>query len=357
MQRLEMRRIVRSLFVVCRKRMGDEIIIRQSLGQGSEINSPVNAKQNDQRQPTESSKGTDETWIGFSDLNRMYFSTLLGMFSVFTSLISHPFTVISVRQQVDSSLLGDLHHQQSMGTVVRGVVSRFGPIALFRGFLPMATLGPPSNVIYFSSIESSRETLQPIVLQIIPSLSPEGIEILQAGCSSVISNFISLIPYVPAEVVSSRIIVSPQKVGMTEMCKNIYHAQGIKGFFKGFNSSFAVCVTSGFQWWWMYALCRRLGLQSDFGKTKPLLIEAVSGCFAGLSAVAVSYPIDTIKTRIMSSSHGPIPTFRKTFQQVVKKDGYKALYRGLPASLSQAALGSTIFATCYETIKNESQRK
>lgn len=301
--------------------------------------------------------GTDDTWINFSDLNKVYFTTLLGMFSVFTSFISHPFTVIAVRQQVDSSMLGELkHRQQNMGHVVRSVVSKFGPVALFRGFLPMATLGPPSNVIYFSSIESSRESLQPLVLQVMPSLSSEGVELIQACFSSIVSNFISLIPYVPAEVVSSRIIVSPHKIGMAEMCKNIYRSQGVRGFFKGFHASFGVCVTSGFQWWWTYALCRRVGLQTELGKSKPLFMEAVSGCVAGLSAVVVSYPIDTIKTRIMSSSGGQIPTFRATFRQVVKKDGYRALFRGLPASLSQAALGSTIFATCYETIKTASQK-
>lgn len=219
----------------------------------------------------------------------------------------------------------------------------------------MATMGAPSNVVYLTTMEASRETLQPLILSSKLKLSPEGVELIQAGLSSFLANFVSLIPYVPAEVVSSRVIVSPTKVSMFGMCRIIYQEKGLRGFYKGFNASLALWVTSSSQWWWMYGVSRRIGMQTELGKSHPLAVEASCGCLAGMSAVAVSYPIDTIKTRIMASQAETIPSFRQVFTSLVRRDGFRALYRGLPASLSQAALGSTIFATCYESIKSTAQ--
>jgi hypothetical protein len=302
----------------------------------------------------------DETWISFSDLNKPYYTGLMTLFTITTNLISHPFTVISVRQQVDPLTLGEHHYRHNtMMLAVRDAVKKFGPSILLRGWKPMITIGVPSNVIYFSTIEASREAFQPAISSAIPSLSQEGVELLQSAMSSIISNFISLIPYNPAEVISSRLIVQKNEcIGMTAMTKQIYREKGIKGFFKGFNASFALYMVSGAQWWFSYSLFRRLGLDTDFGKQNALVVESVAGCISGMSAVAVSYPIDTIKTRIMTNSEsGHTPSFTSIFREVVRKDGYRALFRGLPASLYQAALGSTIFAACYELIKSASQNQ
>jgi hypothetical protein len=296
-------------------------------------------------------KTTDDTWIGFSEMNKVYYTALLGGFNICSGFISHPFTVISVRQQADPKVLGE-GHRKDMLSVLRHSFSTFGIRGVFRGFLPMAVLGTPSNILYFTAIESSREIFQPIIINTFPHLPKEAVELLQSSTTAVFANFISLIPYVPAEVMSARMIVHPTRTSIFKIAKQIYQETGFRGFFKGFSSSFSVYFVSSATWWTSYSLSRRYGMHTEFGQANPLLIESGCGALSGLIAVSVSYPIDTIKTRIMSNPSSKVLTFRSVFKDLIRREGPRALFRGLPASLYSAAIGSTIFAASYETIKS-----
>ena len=324
----------------------NEIEMKSSYNQ--ESNEPLQAK----KEPT--SLQTDDTWIGFSDLNKFYYTTFLGLFSVSSSFISHPFTVISVNQQVGNQHATE--KKKDMFSIVKTSITMFGFRGLFRGFIPMAALGTPSNVVYFSIIEAGREVLQPALMKLNPNMPKEVVEVVQSGATSLVANVISLAPYVPAEVISSRIITSPSKTSILATCKNIYKETGIKGFFKGFGASFSVYVVSSVHWWTTYSFLRRYGMETERGKSNPIVVESIAGGISGLVAVTAAYPIDTIKTRIMTSTSATIPRFRDVFVGAIKRGGFRSLFRGLPASLYSAAIGSTIFACCYETIKENSQK-
>ena len=73
------------------------------------------------------------------------------------------------------------------------------------------------------------------------------------------ANAISLIPWVPAEILSAKLAIQDRKgaIGMNEMIAQIYRKEGIMGFFKGFFSSLAVHVTYSFLWWVSYSTTRR----------------------------------------------------------------------------------------------------
>jgi solute carrier family 25 protein 44 len=306
------------------------------------------------------SEGTDDTWTKFNDLNKSFFAASVALFSVFTSALTHPFTVIAVRQQVHGSILSDnfreMHMNRDVITILRKSWMSYGFQFLFKGWLPMAILGPPSNIVYFSLIESSREHIQPLIFAAAPSLKPEAVEVIQSGASALLANFVSLVPYVPAEVVSSRLIVHPKKVGMIDICKSIHRETGFLGFFKGFGPSFTVCTASSFFWWSSYSVLRRTGMHSEWIKDKPFVVESFSGLVAGLTAVTLSYPIDTVKTRIMASSSQVVPSFLTVMRTAVKNEGARSLFRGLPATLYQAALGSSVFAVFYESVKSASSK-
>ena len=73
------------------------------------------------------------------------------------------------------------------------------------------------------------------------------------------ANAVSLIPWVPAEILSAKLAIQDRKgaIGMNEMIAQIYRKEGIFGFFKGFFSSLAVHVTYSFLWWVSYSTTRR----------------------------------------------------------------------------------------------------
>jgi len=294
-------------------------------------------------------------WIGFSKLNKFYYTALLSSFSLTTSLLSHPLTVLTVRQQAGAAITGDAYLQPSLLMNLSHTYRTLGVRGLFRGWLPIASMGMPSNVVYFNIIEVTREKFQKSLRKTFPTWSSPVVDGVQAIGSSIIANFISLIPYVPAEVISSRLIVQKRDgLGMTGISRSIFAEQGTRGFFRGFSASFYVNFVSGAQWWFMYSTCKRLGAESEVGKQHPVYVDAFSGLCAGLTSVLVSHPLDTIKTRIMTNQTITKQSFWSVMRSVVQKEGFRALFRGLPPSLYQAALGSTLFATSYELIKTAS---
>lgn len=228
---------------------------------------------------------------------------------------------------------------------------------MFRGWLPIATMGVPSDVQYYAIFESSREMLLREVKTMHPRISHGMLDFLQALGSSALATFVSRIPYVPAEVISSKLIVQGKAgVGMLEMMRSVFRQEGVRGFYKGFSSSYLVGVISSTQWWWAYTTCRRYASQHQLSRDYPVVSDSLSGFVSGFSAVLVSHPFDTLKTRIMTASSSLAPpqqalSFHIALQDVLSKYGWRGLYRGLPASLYQTAWGSTLFAASYELIK------
>jgi hypothetical protein len=350
------------------------------------------ASSNESPAATSATAGTFDKndWIEFSDMNKGYYTFLLSTFSLATSFVSHPFTVVAVRQQAGSTITGDLaSSQHGLLNNLKWTYKSMGLQGLFRGWVPIATMGMPSNVIYFNIVEITRERFQKALRHSFPSLPPMVIDGAQSVASAIVANFISLIPFVPAELISSRLIVQRKSdMGMTSVSRMIFQEKGYSGFFRGFSASFYVNCVAGTNWWFTYSTCKRLGTQTEVGKQHPFVVDSLSGLCAGLASILVSHPLDTVKTRIMtgggdlsflrntkdvatasaallSPSHpqqhssaqlfslsSQRASFAQVFRNIVSTDGYRGLYRGLSASMYQAAIGSTLFAASYEVIKS-----
>jgi hypothetical protein len=300
-------------------------------------------------------------WINYSDLNKVFYNSLLGLFTLGASLVTHPLTVISVRQQAGHMITGDGNSLLGGNLVsqMRNAFTSIGYKGFFRGWGVMAAVGAPSNVIYFDLMEKSRETFQHNFRNLFPTAPDFVIDGLQATCSSVIATFVSLIPFVPGEVLSSRLIVQGREgMGTVDMAKMMYREKGISVFFRGFNSSFLVGMVGGAQWWFSYGLCRKYGMDRQWGKDHSLLVECSAGLIAGVSSTMIAHPMDTVKTRIMTSCMQSSPhSFSSLFLHVARTERPIALFRGMPAALYQAAIGSTLFAGMYEIIKEISQKQ
>ena len=126
------------------------------------------------------------------------------------------------------------------------------------------------------------------------------------------------------------------------------------------------------RWWWVYSVMRRECSKIDALSHNIMALDVASGVSAGLLTTVCMHPIDTIKTRIMTSSSAFTPTItaptstapsntttshvsiRKTVLDVLKKEGTKGLWRGLTASMYQSTISSAGFAIMYELIKRYS---
>lgn len=153
---------------------------------------------------------------------------------------------------------------------------------MFRGWAPIGMVGVPSQLIYFTITEATRELFQKSLKNLLPNMPSMYIDGMQSCSTSVIANTISYIPYVPAEVISSRMIIQGKDgYNMREVIKIIYKENGLKGFYKGFNASLMYGILISAQWWWSYSVCRREFSKYSVMNTNPLLLDASTGLIAG----------------------------------------------------------------------------
>ena len=305
----------------------------------------------------------DESWIGYKDLDQNRFQGSLTTMALVSSLILQPFNVLTTRQQAGTIITGDCP-KVMQHTVAESLVHyrrELGWKGLFRGWLPVACMGVPSQLVYLSITEKTRETFQTSLKKMLPTMNGVAIDTAQSAATALLANAFSLLPFVPAEVISSRMIVQPAKgIGMFNMMSLIYRegrdyggrTGGIQAFYRGFNISFVYGVVLSTVWWGVYSSARReLQNYPVLKNQPPSALDATAGLAAGLISTCCAHPLDTVKTRIMTGTSLAYLPILSTMRGIIFAEGYRALWKGLPAAAVHGTLSSTGFALSYEIIK------
>ena len=284
----------------------------------------------------------EPSWdIRFSELNKLYYSSLLSSFSLASTLAVHPLIVLTVRRQA-----ADLAGRHTL----RSTYNDFGIRGLYRGCLPLAIMGMPSSIVYFLAYEASRELVHRELVSLLPRISPTTLDFIQAASSSVLCNSLSLLLYVPAELVSSRMIVqSRDGLGMLDMIRKVRTERGYAGFLRGYSPSLVTAVLSSSIWWSAYNICRRTS-HDYLNKYPPQALDAFSGLVAGVSSVSIGHPFDTLKTRIMTGV-AKDRSMVVNLARLILSNELSILWKGFTPNFIQTALTSSGFAVMYETIK------
>lgn len=293
----------------------------------------------------------EKMWIAFSALDKEQYSLLMSGFSVVCGFIMQPLVVLTVRQQALSSAT----NPSSTSKYLLDTYREIGIRGLYRGFLPLALAGMPTSVVYGLVFEMTRENIRTSLNTYAPSLSPTQFELLSALASSTCSNSLSLLCYVPGEIVASRMIVqSKDGLSMTQMLWHMRRApSGLTGFYRGYSSSLAASIVSCTAWWSAYSLSRKQCASYEWGKRNVSLLDGCAGTIAGIASAAFSHPMDTLKTRIMTG----VSKERNMGALLIRMAREKTLFtlwKGFMPSLYQASLSSCGFAVAYELIKRNS---
>ena len=280
----------------------------------------------------------------------------------------HPITVLTIRQQTGiTSSSTQSQPSKSPSPRTPSLVSNFlqtyrdiGVRGLYRGCLPIAMMGIPSSLVYFGAYEGSREVLVESLASKQLSSSLEStmqqrasMEFFIASGCSMFSNCLSLLFYVPAEVVASRMIIQGKDgLGMTSIMRRVLGEGGARGFYRGYSSSLLTGVVSSSAWWWSYALSRQ-ELYGVLKNKRPQYLDGTCGLLAGITSMCVSHPLDTLKTRIMT---GVVKerSLIMLFHRLLITGTVSSLWKGFAPNLYQSAITSTAFALVYESIKRAS---
>lgn len=288
----------------------------------------------------------DGNWISFSALDKEMYTKLLTGVTLASSLVTHPLFVMTTRMQVGL----ETTERRAFQTILQHTGWR----GLFRGWVPLTAGLIPSEVVYLSTTEASREYLQAQFRTHLPGVSNITKDTIQSFITGTIANLLANIFIVPGEVVSTRIQVQPPGInlGIRGMLKTIYKEGGIRGLYKGGLASLYVNVLYSTGFWSSYSFNRRELSKVDFLTRQPWRMDAIAGCLSGLVATVAMYPIDTVKTRVMTGTTNSNSKYLvHCMLDTVRREGPLALWKGFKASAVQACLVASAFTVVYEYIK------
>lgn len=160
-------------------------------------------------------------WIQWNQMDHLKYLSLLTGASIISSVFSHPFHVVTMQQQAGILKLfarkdfKEINFFQLLVLNLKEIKNKIGIRGLFRGWIPLM-LEAPSHALYFAVTESSREYVVN-ALKLACISSSFLIDPIQSAISSVLANAVSLVPWVPAEVLSSKLALQ----GTIPMCSHI----------------------------------------------------------------------------------------------------------------------------------------
>ncbi|KAF8043318.1 hypothetical protein BT93_A1609 [Corymbia citriodora subsp. variegata] len=132
--------------------------------------------------------------------------------------------------------------------------------------------------------------------------------------------------------------------GLIDVYKKTLKSDGIAGLYRGFTVSCVGIIVYRGLYFGMYDSLKPVVL---VGKLQDSFIASfLLGWVVTIGAGLVSYPIDTVRRRMMMTS-GEAVKYRNSidaFQQIIKKEGTKSLFKGAGANILRAVAGAGVLA-------------
>lgn len=132
--------------------------------------------------------------------------------------------------------------------------------------------------------------------------------------------------------------------GLVDVYKKTLKSDGIAGLYRGFSISCVGIIVYRGLYFGMYDSLKPVvligGLQDSF------LASFLLGWGITIGAGLASYPIDTVRRRMMMTS-GEAVKYKSSldaFNQIVKKEGSKSLFKGAGANILRAVAGAGVLA-------------
>jgi hypothetical protein len=262
-------------------------------------------------------------------------------------------------------LTGDVCAKSNSGTGLKHAIGSIGWKGLFRGAIMSNAISIPSNIVYLSVTESSREVILSSLHSAFPNVHPAYTDIMQTTASGCMANFSYMLISNPTNVVLAKLVT--QKAGNNlsfwQVAQNIYRRNGLNGFCHGFGSNFIYGASTSAVWWWLYSSSRRHftdnaeRIKGYFGvdEISDISLDATAGLVSGVGATLLLHPLDTIVSKIMSGAVQSLTMFGALREVLAHPSGMRLLWKGLAPSVSGSALSSSLFAVSYELIKRSSK--
>ncbi|XP_062008349.1 mitochondrial arginine transporter BAC2-like [Rosa rugosa] len=231
--------------------------------------------------------------------------------------------------------------------ILRNVISKEGPTALYRGMAaPLASI-TLQNAMVFQSYAILSRALDPSVSTKDPP-SYKGVALGGFGAGALQSLVLS-----PVELIKIRLqLQTKTQKGPREVAKSIMKAEGLRGLYRGLGITILRDAPAHGLYFWTYEYMREQ-LHPDCRKTGEESVQTmlVAGGLAGVASWICCYPLDVVKTRLQAQSAYPPPKYTgivDCFRKSVREDGLAVLWRGLGTAVLRAFLVNGAVFAAYE---------
>jgi len=132
--------------------------------------------------------------------------------------------------------------------------------------------------------------------------------------------------------------------GLLDVYRKTLATDGIAGLYRGFNISCVGIIVYRGLYFGMYDSLKPVVLQGNMKDN--FFASFLLGWCITIGAGLASYPIDTIRRRMMMTS-GEAVKYKSSmhaFQEIVKKEGTKSLFKGAGANILRAIAGAGVLA-------------
>ncbi|XP_077181301.1 solute carrier family 25 member 44 isoform X1 [Paroedura picta] len=295
--------------------------------------------------------------IEWEDLDKKKFYVFSACLTMLIRVSMYPFTLIRTRLQV-----------QKGKSLYSGTIDAFfkirkaeGATGFYRGFL-VNTFTMVSGLCYMTTYELTRKYVSNY------NNNNTVKSVVAGGSASLVAQTIT----VPIDVISQHLMM--QRKGKTmgrfkvqtyegkrfpvfgqtrEIISQIFKADGIKGFYRGYVASLLTYIPNSAAWWPFYHFYAEQLSNIVPTDCPHLIIQAVSGPLAAATASTLTNPMDVIRTRVQVEGKSSIIL---TFRQLIAEEGPWGLMKGLSARIILATPSTIVIVVGYEMLKKLSLR-
>jgi hypothetical protein len=247
--------------------------------------------------------------LRWDDLNIHKFIAMNVALTGCLDLLSYPIDVVKTQVQASGSVASNTHLPKFTGPMqaARHIARTQGVHGFFPGFVSQLIGTIPGQCLHIAAYERFYKLQQNKF-----SSNHERDEILNDFLSSCYAEVLSAALLVPTEVVTSKIQVQgigPKRFrGGLDCVRVILREEGIRGLYRGSVVTLVSWIPSSgisfscYHWSkkWSYRLAQKYNVKS---KNMDKYVHSFSGYFAGIVSLALTTPIDVVKTRIQAEDN------------------------------------------------------
>lgn len=274
--------------------------------------------------------------------------------------ITAPLEVIKLIHQTQSH---DKLKRRGIISSLKSIIQEKGIRTLWRGNLSNLLRYFPLQAINFSVKEQIDNIINSKFIKNPNLIKKKPYEFLlrKLTCGG-LTGAIGLLCVYPLDFTRTRLGIDVHKEfnGIFDCLKKIIQKEGLKGVYRGFGISiFGIIIYRSF-YFGLYDFGKKFFLNENSSLFQKFLIaQSVS-----IISENISYPIDTIRRRLMveSGKNEHEKKFKSLFECVKfihKENGYKGFYKGLSANILRS-LSSSLVLVLYDEInqfmKSESKK-